>query len=1033
MFNFSYNPDAIILQLQPEKRGLISALFSRGAKRDLTKLSLADRETALAIADLRATSEDIGGGLEVRTDRIELSHSLASAVSGATADALGMPRLTSMMLKTDAEGVLGSSSFKLRYEWWKNGRREVVNRVGSIIETSEGVQRLPMWLMEAIETADSLGRGGDDVAHWAALGRFRQALDPGVRVGDPDLAARVSMTDFLSDLEVRVADRFGISPNLAGDDFEVIPFSAKSLDEASDSGDDIISESQGELTGAGLKDFQSRIRERGAVPAYRLSRGSFLVVDRSALTALQVMTEVQKTGSVDERADFVRNPRARITAALESQLRGMGKLNGLTPQAEEEAVEVVAGPLFVETKEFSERVRGIKAFEKSLEIIAGSGTTWLPEGFERALSRALAAAPTQDVVQLKESLREAVDKKIDNVEFSGVPIPASPEMVEVVSGYVASRKEIEGIENSDNEKVRSKAIVLDSEENFNELRWSAGLKARHAFSPSSLPTTVKTQLKSHQVKSFEWQIDAWKSGLPGVLNADEPGLGKTLQTISFLVWLKSQMAQAGAAERGPVLVVAPTSLLENWEAEVARHVAEPGLGHLIRLFGSATSSRKFSGARGMDIENGEAKLDLGFLHEAIQEGRAHRFWILTTYTTLTNYQHSLGRIRFSAAVFDEIQNLKNPDSLRAHAARAMNVDFRIGLTGTPIENSTEDLWAVLDQIAPGALGSLKEFRSRYSVPDDNNMEELYSRIFDKVDGRPPLGIRRLKEDVAKDLPAKTRRLHPRLMPNLQADVYEVARTKLAKGGLGAALKMLHHIRSVSVHPSLEDVSSDDTFIVSSARLQATFDILRKIKSKGERCLVFIEHRKMQYRFIELAKSEFGLDKIDLINGDTPIPQRQAIVDRFQRHLAIDGGFDLLVLGPKAAGVGLTLTAATHVIHLSRWWNPAVEEQCNDRVHRIGQTRAVTVHVPMAIHPGYREGSFDCLLHSLMQRKRRLASSALWPMGDTQGDSAELRKMLEGSQENKTSGDPVRTAMEAMFARDGIGSPTFEADGAVVFS
>ena len=142
------------------------------------------------------------------------------------------------------------------------------------------------------------------------------------------------------------------------------------------------------------------------------------------------------------------------------------------------------------------------------------------------------------------------------------------------------------------------------------------------------------------------------------------------------------------------------------------------------------------------------------------------------------------------------------------------------------------------------------------------------------------------------------------------------------------------------------------------------------------------------------------------------------MNRFQRHLERDEGFDLLVLGPKAAGTGLTLTAATHVIHLSRWWNPAVEEQCNDRIHRIGQTKPVTVHVPMAIHPGYQHNSFDCLLHSLMTRKRRLASSALWPMGDTEEDANRLQQMLAGGI-GQLARNPVQSAMAMMFKRDEI--------------
>ncbi|WP_439525080.1 helicase-related protein [Marivita sp.] len=257
--------------------------------------------------------------------------------------------------------------------------------------------------------------------------------------------------------------------------------------------------------------------------------------------------------------------------------------------------------------------------------------------------------------------------------------------------------------------------------------------------------------------------------------------------------------------------------------------------------------------------------------------------------------------------------------------------------------------------------------------------------------------------------------------------------KLAASRRGAAFRLLHHIRSVSVHPTLNAQPDPKAFISASGRLSATFDILRRIRAMRERALVFIEHRQMQYRFIELVKSEFGLDRVDLINGSTPIPQRLAIVNRFQRHLEQDSGFDLLVLGPKAAGTGLTLTAATHVIHLSRWWNPAVEEQCNDRVHRLGQAKPVTVHVPMAIHPVYREQSFDLLLQSLMQRKRRLAQSALWPMGDTDGDAAQLQASLAREGNEISSGNPVVEAMNATFQRDGIELAQPEPDGSWRYS
>ena len=378
-------------------------------------------------------------------------------------------------------------------------------------------------------------------------------------------------------------------------------------------------------------------------------------------------------------------------------------------------------------------------------------------------------------------------------------------------------------------------------------------------------------------------------------------------------------------------------------------------------------------------------------------------------------------------VMDEIQNIKNRATLASRAVEAMNADFRIGLTGTPIENAAIDLWTIMDRIAPGCLRSGSYFKEQYAVPDAENMADLHARVFKPRGTVPPLGLRRLKDEVASDLPTKRRYLQPRLMPKVQADAYDLAQIKLANGGPGAALKMLHHIRSVSVHPGDTGATRPDEFIAKSARLDAVMDILRRIKAADERVLVFIEHRDMQFRFAEIVRHFFGLERIDVINGDTPIPRCQEIVNRFQRHLKADGGFDMLILGPKAAGTGLTLTAATHVIHLSRWWNPAVEEQCNDRVHRIGQTRPVAVHIPMALHPELGAQSFDCLLQSLMQRKRKLAEQALWPMGDNNSDVSGLTEAVAApTRGNHTV---LADSMAEQFRRDGLLITSPDADGA----
>jgi hypothetical protein len=1040
-FEFTFTDHAIELRAKDEATGLLGKLLGKKTPLDPLDGPNLDRSLAFAIGDLRAFADEVGEPLVIESDVIRLSHRLAARLDSQTADVLGFPPIVDLVLKTDVEGQIGKPSFRIVHQWWKHGVRQFPARTGAVLTTTKGARRIPLFVLEALEVADAFKEGSTNEAlHWEALARFRQALDPGVKVDAASFAGRVSMTNFLEGLEVHLTDCFSISPRETPDglDFDPVPFSGKGLELArvERGNDDASAEDDAELGGEVLREFQHRLRSQGPLPAYRVGQRNYLVVDPGAAPVLKLMAEMQQAPPA-ERADFVRNPRPLITHRIERHLRDSGKLDGLSPVGEEEAIEAIAGPLFVETGEYSERVTGKVVYERpDVGIATGTDTTWLPEFIDPKIRQAVQGWSRDKLAALHVSLQEARSAGQDSIEVGGETTSVSDELIQSIGERLVAldtAQEMdrpEGPVDLEGTKLPVGPVVIATKDHFTDLSWLPKRGKREPKISEGVPSGILTTLKEHQKKSLEWQVSAWKSGLPGILNADEQGLGKTLQTIAFLRWLKLHMAVDDSLPKGPVLIVAPTSLLENWEHEVERHLEERGLGHLIKLYGSAIGGFRRRGGSGVDIKFGEEQLDFDQLHEAIAEKRGHRYWMLTTYTTLTNYQHSLARLSFSTVVFDEIQALKNPVSLRAVAARAINADFRIGLTGTPIENSATDLWAIMDQLCPGALDTLTEFRQRYGTPDEENMRELHERIFHPQNGLPPVAIRRLKAFAAADLPKKSRRLMPRPMPPIQAATYDLARQKLAEGRRGSALKMLHHIRSVSVHPAMDDYDPDSDFVGASGRLEAVFDILRRVRDSNERALVFIESRRMQERFIQIACHEFQMRQIDLINGDTPIQKRQAIVDRFQRHLEDDRGFDLLVLGPKAAGTGLTLTAATHVIHLSRWWNPAVEEQCNDRVHRLGQIRPVTVHLPMAIHPGYREHSFDCLLHSLMTRKRRLASSALWPMGDTDHDSKGLEEAVAAAPTEST-GDTLDSALRAMFDRDGIAMPPIEKDGSIL--
>ena len=1021
----SLTDKAIDIRFPNRKTGVISALLKKTAERSFTDLSQDDRELLFAISDLRAWEDRYPDEVTIASDYLVLSHDAAASLSASSADALGLPRTVDLTLKTDVTGVLGRPDFRLHYEWSRHGRRETPSRTGAILKTSDGPRRIPLWMKQALDLADSFDATAPMEEHWRALANFRRAIEPEdvieEELPENQQMAALSMTAFLRGLEVKIADRFSIAPDASLGQFEIVPFSSETLSSA-DVNEADISEANAELTGEALAVFQHRLHTRGARPAYQLGNNAYLVVEQSAAPVLEEMTRAQKAPR-DERRAFIENPRAFITEAVNRHLEAAGALEGLDEASQEEMVESIAGPALIETREYSERVTGIVAYTKPPATIEASGTTWLPEVFNTQLSEAIREMPHAELADIRDRMVEILKTGgTEPVSISGTEVEVTPARVAAITGELERREQLEQSEQNDEEQdPQNDPLILDTLDNYDDLTWQAKLTPRSTALSAILPAAIKTRLHDHQKKSFDWAIDAWKSGLPGVLNADEQGLGKTLQTIAFLTWLKEHMSDSTAAQRGPILIVAPTSLLRNWEQEVETHVEGRGFGTLIRLYGSALSSQKRRDAQGTETKTGLPQLDLDWLDEAFEDGRAHRYWFLTTYTTLTNYQHSLGQVPFSAMVMDEIQNIKNRTTLASKAAEAMNADFRLGLTGTPIENAAIDLWTIMDRIAPGCLGAGSEFRERYSVPDPENMAELHARVFKPQGRMPPLGLRRLKDEVAKDLPAKRRFLHPRIMPKVQADTYDLAQVKLANGGPGSALKMLHHIRSVSVHPAVQDTIEPDAFIAQSARLESAIGVLDRIKSNDERVLVFIEHRDMQFRFAEIVRHRFGLEQIDVINGDTPIPRRQEIVNRFQQHLKSDGGFDMLILGPKAAGTGLTLTAATHVLHLSRWWNPAVEEQCNDRVHRIGQTGEVSVHIPMALHPDHGVQSFDCLLQSLMQRKRKLAERALWPVGDT---SQDVSTMFQDMTETKQSigSASIDQVMGELFVRDGLTPP-----------
>ncbi|MFF8938329.1 SNF2-related protein [Streptomyces paradoxus] len=459
-------------------------------------------------------------------------------------------------------------------------------------------------------------------------------------------------------------------------------------------------------------------------------------------------------------------------------------------------------------------------------------------------------------------------------------------------------------------------------------RLTAGIR------PAEPPPGLRATLRDYQLRGLAWLDLMTTLGLGGCL-ADDMGLGKTVTLIAL---------HLKRARREPTLVVCPASLLGNWQREITR-------------FAPGVPVRRFHGPdRSLDGLGG------GF--------------VLTTYGTMRSAAPALAERGWGMVVADEAQHVKNPYSATAKALRTIPAPARVALTGTPVENNLSELWALLDWTTPGLLGPLKSFRARHARAVENGEdEEAVERLARLV--RPFL-LRRKKSDpgIVPELPPKTETDHPVPLTREQAALYEaVVRESMlaietAEGmpRRGLVLKLLTSLKQICDHPALflkeeHTPAAGDRLAARSGKLALLDELLDTLLAEDGSALVFTQYVGMA-RLITSHLATRAVP-VDLLHGGTPVPERERMVDRFQA-----GSTPVLVLSLKAAGTGLNLTRAGHVVHFDRWWNPAVEEQATDRAYRIGQTQ------PVQVHRLITEGTVEDRIAEMLQSKRALADAIL---------------------------------------------------------
>jgi len=639
---------------------------------------------------------------------------------------------------------------------------------------------------------------------------------------------------------------------------------------------------------------------------------------------------------------------------------------------------------------YSYRVIGIGEAEKlspsMIQKYSGE-STWLPQNLIDE-----SANLSQFTAENTDASTELLEQRIQNAKAEGESFVLHPDSNVSIAledaknlldelresrGESPAEKDVEQEQlDTDEKKKKSTLLIANNidETNFTKKRTEILNFDESNQPPARLPSSFRSQefsIKKHQEYGIAWLQNLYQyapTQVSGCLLADDMGLGKTLQLLCFIgEYLET------ADSKKPALVVAPVSLLENWESEINRFFSAK-FGKVLSLYGDNLKQRKIP----KHLISSQLRDDYGITKLLEDHWLGGADIVLTTYETMRDLEFSLGRVDWSVMVCDEAQKIKAPTAMVTKAAKAQKADFKIACTGTPVENSLVDLWCLFDFIQENLLGSLSEFNKEYRRPIEKKDDEDSAIIDELRQLIEPQVLRRMKHDVA-ELPAKheVNDCKNIEMSTLQRTLYKQVsndcRSLSEQGHKGVMLTALHSMRMICAHPlKLQEQAT----IKDSPKAEWLIDTLETIKQKDEKVIIFTEFRPIQVFLKRLLLERFGLN-VTTVNGDSNTNSRvgltrQGIIDKFQEV----NGFNVIILSTVAVGFGVNIQKANHVIHYTRSWNPAKEDQATDRAYRIGQDKEVYVYYPSIAATDFE--TFEIKLDKLLSSKRSLADDMLKP-------------------------------------------------------
>ena len=570
---------------------------------------------------------------------------------------------------------------------------------------------------------------------------------------------------------------------------------------------------------------------------------------------------------------------------------------------------------------FSERVKGFIVIKKPRPVIREGKLEWFD-------------AETGEEIQFdEEALKAEIMKNPDQSFYR-----TGQEFV-----YADSKlKKTLGFGNEE-EKQEKERMALDIFDNEQTLEFNANHVSEKSFEDFLVSDKLQASLYDYQKEGYSWIASLQKSKTGGLL-ADDMGLGKTLQVIAFLLHQEAQ------GKLTPSLIVLPIALIENWKKEIEKFA--PYLRDSIYIH---LGSHRIK--------------DVDFLK--------NRPITFISYDTLKLDQLIFGQIKYHNIIADEAQNIKSHGTSRSRAIRAMQGDFKLAMTGTPVENSLEELWSIMDFVEPGAMHSLADFRKQFIKNRNDNL---------LMEALKPYYLRRTKKEVLSDKLPNKHLLEPTFLKasRKQAKLSEAIVSSL-RSKQGSVLNAITNLRQIYAHPSI--ILNEKPIMEDSPKLVEVMKLLKDVKKKNEKVLIFTEFRKIQSILRAEIIKEYGIH-VPIIDGNTK--NRAEVVELFNNLK----DFGVMVLSPKAAGVGLTITSANHVVHYTRWWNPAVENQATDRAYRIGQTKDVFVYQFITqdkVH--FPNGTVEEIMHNLLLEKSELAENVIIPF-DTSSFQKQVLQQIQ---------------------------------------